>query len=116
MNRKDLVRQYKETHRPMGIYRVRNTVDAISLVGPSADLTAILNRFRFQLAAGMHPNRALQTDWNERGPAAFAFETLDTLKWPEQPDYDPGADLEILEAMWLERLRLAGERLYNDPS
>jgi hypothetical protein len=114
MDRKDLIRRYKQTRRPMGVYRVRNTVGGVSLVGSSADLPAILNRFRFQLDAGMHPNRALQADWTKCGPEAFALETLDTLEWPEQPGYDPSADLQTLQDMWLARLRLAGERLYND--
>jgi hypothetical protein len=98
----------------MGVYRVRNTIDGVSLVGSSADLSAILNRSRFQLDAGMHPNRALQADWTRRGPEAFALETLDTLEWPEQPDYDPSADLQTLAALWMDRLRLSGELLYND--
>ena len=98
----------------MGVYRVRNTIDGVSLVGSSADLSAILNRSRFQLDAGMHPNRALQADWTLRGPEAFALETLDTLEWPEQPDYDPSADLQTLAALWMDRLRLSGELLYND--
>jgi hypothetical protein len=62
----------------------------------------------------MHPDCVLQAAWIEHGPAAFAFETLDTLERPDQPDYDPSADLQTLENIWLERLRLAGERLYND--
>ena len=114
MDRKALIRKYKETRRPIGVYRVRNVAEGISLVGSSADLPAILNRSRFQLDAGMHPNRALQADWTERGPQAFAVETLDTLEWPEQPGYDPSADLQTLQGMWLERLRAAGERFYND--
>ena len=114
MDRKELVRRYKETPRPMGVYRVRNTIDGISLVGPSADLPAILNRLRFQLDAGMHPDHALQADWTLHGPQAFVLETLDTLERPERPDYDPSADLQTLAALWIDRLRRAGERLYND--
>jgi hypothetical protein len=114
VDRKDLVRRYKEMPRPMGVYRVRNTSDEVSLVGCSADLPAILNRSRFQLDAGMHPNRALQADWTRHGPQAFLMETLDTLEWPDQPDYDPSADLRTLAALWVDRLRQAGERLYND--
>jgi hypothetical protein len=35
MNRKELIRQYKETPRPMGVYRVRNAQSGRSLVGAS---------------------------------------------------------------------------------
>jgi hypothetical protein len=38
MNKKELIRAYKETPRPMGIYRVHNTQSDRSLVGRSVDL------------------------------------------------------------------------------
>ncbi len=113
MNRKALIREYKETHRPMGVYRVRNTVSGKLLVGVSANLPGILNRQRFQLEGGLHPNRELQKDWNDLGPGAFVFEVLDTLPAPEQPDFDPTDDLRALEELWLDKLTPFGERGYN---
>ncbi len=89
--RRELVRAYKETARPMGVYRVRNTIDGRSLVGTSVDLPSILNRERTQLRFGGHPNAALQRDWNALGPDAFAFEVLDTLTPPDRAGYDPAA-------------------------
>ena len=113
-DRKALKREYKETRRPMGIYRVRNTVHDRALVGSTTDLPAMLNRQRAQLRFGGHPNQALQKDWNELGSEAFAFEVLDELKPPpDQPDYDPTADLRALERLWLERLMPYGEHGYN---
>jgi len=97
----------------MGVYQVRNTVTGKCLVGVSANLPGILNRQRFQLEGGLHPNRELQKDWNELGPAAFAFEVLDTLPPPEQPDYDPSDDLRALEQLWLDKLLPYDERGYN---
>ncbi|MBU2552616.1 MAG: GIY-YIG nuclease family protein [Proteobacteria bacterium] len=113
MNRKELIRQYKETRRPMGVYRVHNTVSGKSLVGVSSDLQAILNRHQAQLGFGMHPNRGLQNDWNALGREAFAFEVLDTLTPLEGPDYDPSEDLKVLEALWLEKLSPFDDRGYN---
>jgi hypothetical protein len=113
MDRKALIRQYKETPRPMGVYRVRNTVTDRSFVGASRDLPAILNRTRLQLQTGGHPNRALQQDWNTLGADAFAFEVLDELSVPDRPDYDPTDDLATLEALWLDRLSPYDERGYN---
>ena len=113
MDRKDLIRQYKETSRPMGVYRVQNTIDDKSLVGVSADLTAILNRHQSQLKFGSHPNKRLQADWKTLGPDAFAFEVLDTLTPPDQPDYDPAEDLKVLETLWLEKLSPFDDRGYN---
>jgi hypothetical protein len=106
MNRKSLIRAYKEARRPMGVYRIRNTRDERSLIGRSVDLPAILNRERVSLRFGMHSNAKLQADWNAHGPDAFVFEVLDTLEAPkDQPDYDPTDDLRVLEAMWLDRLQ-----------
>lgn len=113
MNRKALIREYKESRRPMGVYRVRNTVNEKSFIGTSKDLPAMLNRQQSQLRMGGHPNRALQKDWNEYGTEAFEFEVLDTLPIPDRADYDPTADLRALEELWLDKLKPFGERGYN---
>jgi len=113
MNRKELIRAYKETPRPMGTYRVLNTSNGKSLVGASKDVAAILNRHRAQLQIGAHPNRSLQADWNALGPDAFQFEVLDTLAPSDAPNYDPGDDLRVLEELWLDRLSPFDERGYN---
>src|SRR5829696_6610674 len=99
MDRKELIREYKEGRRPMGVYRVLNTTSGKSLVGASTDVPSRLNRLRTQLKMGSHPSRTLQRDWNEMGPDAFTFEVLDTIEAPEgKPDYDPAEDLRVLEA------------------
>jgi hypothetical protein len=113
MDRKALIRDYKESRRPMGVFRVRNTVTGKSLVGTSTNLPGMLNRQRWQLGLGAHPNGELQKDWNELGPDAFAFEVLDTLTPPEQTEYDPSDDLRALEALWLDKLSPFEDQGYN---
>ncbi len=113
MDRKELIRRYKETPRPIGVFRVHNTVDDKSFVGVSRDLPSMLNRQRFQLSHGSHPNHALQHDWNRLGPDAFVIEILDTLTPPEEPGWDPSDDLRVLEELWLDKLKPFGERGYN---
>lgn len=115
MDKKALTREYRETPRPVGVYQIRNTVTGKLLVGTSVNLPAILNRHRAELRAGGHRNRELQKDWAEFGPDAFEFEVLDTLTAPEQPGYDPSADLRALEELWLDKLSPFGERGYNAP-
>lgn len=112
-DRKALVREYKETPRLAGVYRVRRTATGKSLVGASLDIPGILNRQRFQLKSGMHPDRELQREWNEFGAEAFVFETLDPLEPKKEPDADPTADLRILKEMWIEKLSAAGVPLYS---
>lgn len=113
MDRKAIARAYKESHRPMGVYCVRNLTTGESLIGRSTDLPAILNRERASLRFGGHHNRRLQADWNALGPEAFVIEVLDTLAWPDDtPDFDPADDLVLLEAMWRERMQPDGEGNY----
>ena len=113
MDRKALLREYKETPRPMGVYQIRNTANGKLLVGSSVNLPAILNRHRAALNFGGHQNRELQKDWAEFGAEAFEFEVLDTLAPPERPDYNPSDDLKALEQLWLDKLSPYGERGYN---
>lgn len=113
MDKKALIREYKETPRPMGVFQVRNKVNGKVFVGTSVNLPAMLNRQQSQLRFGGHPNRELQKDWAEFGPEAFEFEVLDTLAPPERPDYDPSNDLRALEELWLDKLSPFDERGYN---
>ncbi len=113
MDKKVLIREYKETRRPMGVYCIRNTVNGKLLVGKSIDLPSILNRQRGQLRSGSHPNPTLHKDLVEYGAEAFEVEILDTLEVPEQADYDSSADLRTLEQMWLDKLSPFGNRGYN---
>jgi group I intron endonuclease len=113
MDKKALAREYKETPRPMGVYRIRNTVNGKLLVGSSVNLPAILNRHRAALRFGGHTNRELQKDWAEFGPEAFEFEVLDTLAPQERPGYNPSDDLRALEQLWLDKLSPFDERGYN---
>jgi hypothetical protein len=116
IDRKALVREYKETPRPAGVYRVRNTATGKSLVGSSVNLPGILNRQRFQLESGLHPDRELQRDWKDLGADAFTFEALDRLEPKKEPDYDPTEDLGVLKEMWIDKLTASGESLYRQSS
>lgn len=113
IDRKARIREYKETSQPAGIYRVCNTTTGKSLVGSTVNLPGMLNRQRFQLEHGSHPDRELQSDWDELGSDAFEFEALDRLKPRDEPAYDPTGDLRALKEMWLEKLTAAGEPLYR---
>lgn len=103
-DRKALIRQYKETPRPMGVGVVRNITNGKCYLFAARDLQGVINRNRAQLKYVGHPNTALQADWTALGESAFVIEILDTLPESDDPAYDPREDLKALEAMWLEKL------------
>jgi hypothetical protein len=104
LDRKALLRQYKETPRLAGIFQVKNLATGRVLVGSSPDVPGMLNRQRFQLEMGSHPDRELQADWNELGPDNFEFAVLDELEPGEDASQASPEDLRVLHALWLERL------------
>jgi len=113
VDRKELIRAYKETPRPAGVYCVRNTAIGSCLLGVTPDLPGMLNRQRFQLENGSHPDPELQADWDRYGPVSFEFEVLDRLEPQDEPAHDPAEDLAVLGALWVERLTAEGVTLYR---
>jgi hypothetical protein len=106
--RKEKIRAYKETPKQMGIYRIHNMVNGKSLIASSTDLRARMNRQLAELKLKTHPNAALLNDWQTYGKDAFNFEILDRLEPLQDPRVDPGEDLKVLEALWLEKLQPFG--------
>jgi hypothetical protein len=113
IDRKALIREYKETPLPAGVYVVRNTRTGRSLIGSSSNLPGMLNRQRFQLDLGSHPDKELQSDWSELGPEAFEFEVLDRLESRDGPVSDQTEDLKALLAMWIEKMSESKVELYR---
>jgi GIY-YIG catalytic domain len=110
--KKELKREYMLNHRPMGVYQIRNVVNEKMLIGAALDLPGILNRHKFQLKMGNHPNGALQAEWNEFGDENFAFEILDEITPKEGRDHRE--ELAFLEELWLEKSQPYGDRGYNE--
>lgn len=113
MNRKDKIREYKDTPRPMGIYQIKNKVNGKVLIGSSLNLQAILNRFKSELEMCSCRNSALQDEWNQFGPDAFEFKVLEVLEPLDNPTCDPSEDLQFLEAFWLKKINPYGGNGYN---
>jgi hypothetical protein len=111
---KELKREYKHSHRRMGVWQIRNLVSDKALIGTALNLEGILNRHQFALKMGTHQNHALQADWNELGSENFAFEILDELTPSDEPGHDHRADLAFLEELWLEKTQPYDERGYNE--
>jgi hypothetical protein len=113
-SKKELIREYKERSKPAGVYQVKNTVNGKVLLGSSLNLEGPLNAHRFMLSIGRHRNRALQSDWNALGAEMFVFEILEVVKVKDEPSFDIAEELELLELLWLEKLKPVGEGGYNE--
>lgn len=113
--KKALLREYKETPLPMGVFQIKNNVTGKLLLLKALNLPGIINRHQLELRRGMHRNSQLQADWNQYGETAFSFDVLATLK-PEEylPEYYPTAVNDLFEA-WLEKLQPFGDAGYNKP-
>ena len=115
MDRKAAKLAYKASRRPMGIFLIRNLVNDKVFIGSTMNLDAMFNRIRFQLYAGAHPVKGLESDWKLLGSSKFSFEVLEEIVPREDLNYDYAADLETLEDLWLEKLEPFGDKGYNQP-
>ncbi|MGE5582490.1 MAG: GIY-YIG nuclease family protein [Bacillota bacterium] len=111
--RSELKQAYKNKPQKIGIFQITNLVSGKIFIGGTSNLDKVFNRHQAQLKFGSHPNKELQNDWNQSGPANFTFEILDELKPNEDPDYNYNEDLKTLEELWLEKLQPYGEKGYH---
>jgi hypothetical protein len=113
--RKELKQAYLQTARPAGVIAIRCTVNNKVLFISSLNLNGLLDRHEFELRLGSHYNKELQKDWNTYGRENFTFEILEQLETKNDPSYDYGKDLAVLEELWLEELQpYDPERGYNN--
>lgn len=113
-DRKNLKKKYEESHLPMGVFLIRNMVNDKVFVAAGRDLQGIINRHKFQLTAGLHPNKSLQADWSQFGSQNFAFEILEEFSSPDDNQIDEAKELAFMETLWLEKLQPFAERGYNE--
>jgi hypothetical protein len=112
---KRLKKEYQQNPRPMGVFLIRNNRSDKVFLGAGLNLYGAINRHKFQLNAGVHPNQQLQADWTELGSDNFAFEIVDELTPRPDLPIDYRAELAFLEKLWLEKLKPFGEAGYNQP-
>lgn len=65
-----------------GIYTIRNTKNGKVYVGQTTDLKDRQRRHFTSLAKNSHPNKHLQTAYNEYGKSAFVFVVLEVVELP----------------------------------
>lgn len=106
--KKELKQLYKQMKPEMGIFLLRAADDGRGYLQATANLSGMINRTKFQLEAGQHPNRQLQAAWKEKGAANFTFEILEKLEYEkDEAKTDYSEELAILQMVWEEKLRQA---------
>ncbi len=112
-DRKELIRKYKETPRPMGIFQIKNLKNNKIYIESSKNLDASMNKYKFLLKYKLCKILNLQDEWNKFGENNFTFEVIDILKPKDEPDVNYSEELKTLEELWLEKLNPFNENGYN---
>ena len=108
--KKELKEQYKQMRPQMGVYLLRCRQADRVYIGASQNIKGMLNRIRFQLAAGSIPNRRLQKIWDDYGNDSFTEEVVEVLEYGrDESKTDYTEELEILKEMCKEKYREAEE-------
>ena len=98
--RKEINNVYKARKLYGGVYTITNTLNGKYLIGYSANLKSIQNRFQFALTTGSIFHPKLQKDWEEFGAQVFTLEVLEELEQkPDQSQADFIDDLKTLEQL-----------------
>lgn len=103
--RRAMVRDYKQSFPPLGIYAVRCEAAGLLRLGASRNVDGMLNRIRFELATGLQRDAQLSQAWARHGEQAFRFEVLDRVRQRADPDFDYEAELQALLALWQAELQ-----------
>jgi hypothetical protein len=105
MDRKKELKMLAREMKPIaGIFQIKNTFNKKVLIESTQDLK-MMNRRKFELDAGMHPNKALQAEWKQFGADSFIFEILETIPQKKEEETDIGEILLELQKKWLKMLQ-----------
>lgn len=112
--KKELKLQYKQMKLSMGIFMIRSKAENKCYIEATQDLKGRMNSGRFKLAAGGHPNRELQKEWNDYGEENFTIEILEYLDYDkDELKTDYTEDLALLQMAWEEKLGQENIVLYK---
>ncbi len=112
-DKKKIIKEYKQSVQPMGIFQIRNLQNGKIFIGSSRNLNAALNRFKFDPEISCSVISRLKKDLKYYGADNFVLEIIDRLEPKKDPGYDYSEDLVELEQMWIDKLQPFGEKGYN---
>lgn len=98
ISKRDATRAYKERKLVGGVYTITNTVNDKYILGHTANLESVRNRFQFAVTTGSTVDPRVRSDWAEFGARAFRLDVLEELEQrPDQSQAEFMADLQALE-------------------
>ena len=105
-----------ERQEPSGEFHTEDSEKGKVFPGSSLSLEGGLNRHKFILANGSHPNEALQAGRYKYGGGKYGFEIPGAVKVKEDPGNNISDEPELLGRTWIEKLWAFGETGYNKDS
>ena len=103
--KKELKQEYKLSRPEMGLFKIESLASGDCYLYATQDMKSLMNRFRFQLRMGSHPDKALQREWDQSGADNFVMEVLERLDYDKDGSKtDYGEELELLSLIWREKL------------
>ena len=88
-----------------GVYSITCRATGRTYVGCTDHLLGAMNSHRLGLSSGMHPNAAMQADWDAHGDDAFDFSIHEEVT-PEEPAAVTAPALNALRDLWVDQLGL----------
>jgi hypothetical protein len=113
LDKKQIIKDYKQQKQPAGIYVVHNKVDNKMFIGKSKNLPAVLRRFDFTLKMGSYPLNDLIDDYKKHSADNFEIKILDEFEIKNETEKEIDGELKTLEEMWIEKLKSEGVKFYN---
>lgn len=99
-DRKAASKAYRERKAVGGVYTITNTESGRYVIGHTANLDGIRNRFQFAVTTGSAVDPRMRSDWARLGGQAFRLNVLEELEQgPDQSAEEFQADLDALEQM-----------------
>lgn len=92
----------------MGVFAIRDLQTGRVRVLASRNVPGALNRARFELRLGSHPDRPTQAAWREGGDDRIRLDVLEMVKQRSEPGFDHAAELRALEALYRSELETPG--------
>ena len=105
-SRRALSRRARDAFPPMGVYAIRDHASGRVHVKSSPNVTAALDRIRFELRHGTHRDPALQAAWTRAGAQGVSFEVIELIRRRDDPAFDYAEELRVLEHLYREELAL----------